>query len=565
MNTLQENSLDRPFVFEARMLHQIGAPPTEAVSKVARLSERRDTPRHQLTPKIALFLALISLATGLLAVDQQQCHAAYQQQEAKDAIAKALAQKQRLREDQLRHAKEQLNLGSLAAEKGQHADAVTSYRQGLAGLELLTSPGDEAIASDMADAYLGLGESLIHLGNSADAETCLQKTIALRRQLMSTHLGNVKLKQSLGKALYDLERLHQNSGRFADAEAQLREVIRLRDEVYQAAPENAEYAQDLAQSLEDLGVQLSSRRKYHDAELVVRQALTICEGFAARFGSAPEFRSLLGDLYVKFAGLQIQQKQSAEGDSAAHRAITIAERLLAGSPNEPQFAALLGNALSRYGDVQMDRDVAGALESYDRAIQVLESAFEKTPTHAALREALGHAFEQRAAAKMWQNRLSDAQADWRRAVALAPENTRPAQLARWGMLLARAGFVIEATLAIEPLIGAHSTGETLYLAARIFSRIAVATNDDDADYSARALELLQQAIDKGYRDFELMKFDEEFAPLRERGEYRKLIAEWERKQLSGQARAASDSVHIDDSRRGRIGGQQRNSPTTNDF
>jgi tetratricopeptide (TPR) repeat protein len=474
-----------------------------------------------------LFAALISLAIGTIAVDEQRRYAAYQQKLAtEEATAAAFAKQQRIRDISLQMAREQLKLGSVAADKGQHADAVAIYQEALAQLEALmvNSSADESISGDLAGGYLNLGISLGFLDKSSEACPYFQEAINLHRHAIAIQTANIARKRSLSLTLNKLSQTHYGLGHFADAEVEMRESIRIREDICRAVPENTEHALDLVAGLADLGTQLTSRLRYHDAELAYRRALTECESLAARSVDKPEVQICLGELYVNFAGLQVRQKQWADADALCRKAISIAGQLKASSVDSPRAIAVIGNALSRYGDVQLDRDLAGALEYYDRAIQTLEPAFEKTPSDAGLREAFGHALEQRAAAKMWLNRLGDAQADWRAAAAIEPEKTRPAQLARWGMLLARAGFVTDAIYAIDPLLGPHATAETIYQAARIYARISVVTHDDDDDYSGRALELLRLAEDKGYRDIELLNNDEELAPLRERREFKKLVA-----------------------------------------
>jgi hypothetical protein len=46
-------------------------------------------------------------------------------------------------------------------------------------------------------------------------------------------------------------------------------------------------------------------------------------------------------------------------------------------------------------------------------------------------------------------------------------------------------------------------------------------------YAARALDLLRQAVARGYKDAALMKKDPDLDPLRQRDDYRKLLAEVE--------------------------------------
>ena len=53
--------------------------------------------------------------------------------------------------------------------------------------------------------------------------------------------------------------------------------------------------------------------------------------------------------------------------------------------------------------------------------------------------------------------------------------------------------------------------------------------DDKQDYPERAIALLQKAIKAGYADFANMKKDTDLDPLREREDFKKLLAELEKK------------------------------------
>ncbi len=49
-------------------------------------------------------------------------------------------------------------------------------------------------------------------------------------------------------------------------------------------------------------------------------------------------------------------------------------------------------------------------------------------------------------------------------------------------------------------------------------------------FDARAVELLRQAVAKGYKDIEHLKKDDDLKPLREREDYKKLVKDLEEKK-----------------------------------
>jgi hypothetical protein len=74
------------------------------------------------------------------------------------------------------------------------------------------------------------------------------------------------------------------------------------------------------------------------------------------------------------------------------------------------------------------------------------------------------------------------------------------------------------------------TSDVLYVVARVFA-VASATVKDNTTlkerYANRALDLLRQAVQKGYKDVAHMKKDTDLDPLRQRADFQQLIRELE--------------------------------------
>jgi tetratricopeptide (TPR) repeat protein len=71
---------------------------------------------------------------------------------------------------------------------------------------------------------------------------------------------------------------------------------------------------------------------------------------------------------------------------------------------------------------------------------------------------------------------------------------------------------------------------TLYDSCCIFSLASAATKDDTKlsdQYATRALELLREAVAKGYKKIAHMKQDKDLDPLRSRDDFQKLLAQLE--------------------------------------
>src|SRR5947209_515939 len=65
--------------------------------------------------------------------------------------------------------------------------------------------------------------------------------------------------------------------------------------------------------------------------------------------------------------------------------------------------------------------------------------------------------------------------------------------------------------------------------ARVYAIASGKSNDKKPEYADRALELLHKAVNAGYNDASHMRKDPVLDPLREREDFKKLIAKLEKK------------------------------------
>lgn len=133
-------------------------------------------------------------------------------------------------------------------------------------------------------------------------------------------------------------------------------------------------------------------------------------------------------------------------------------------------------------------------------------------------------------------RYADAVKDWDRAIASDDEKLAEFRLKR-ADALARSGeharATAEAELLAEP---ANALKEVVYDAACIYSlsSAGVSSNAQLAErYAARAVELLRRASQKGFRDVKHIEKDSDLDSLRQREDFKKLLAELQSKGSAG--------------------------------
>jgi tetratricopeptide (TPR) repeat protein len=180
-----------------------------------------------------------------------------------------------------------------------------------------------------------------------------------------------------------------------------------------------------------------------------------------------------------------------------------------------------------------------AVGDYDRAIRLLREAQTVTGSRQYTIADLEAAFRGRARALDWLGRHTEALADWKSALGYAKTRNAPANelLAAKAMTLAKLGRRAEA----EPLISQVAAapvdeGEAFFVAATAAALLAGADADSverQEKAQAQGTELLRRAHEAGLFRIKYwanrLKSDRDLASLRDRADYRQLVAELEKK------------------------------------
>ena len=176
---------------------------------------------------------------------------------------------------------------------------------------------------------------------------------------------------------------------------------------------------------------------------------------------------------------------------------------------------------------------ADAPDWYARAIATLEPDVAQETRLVKARMFLRNSHWGRADTLGKLNRHGEALPDWDRAVELSPPPQRPnVQMGR-AMGLVRAGEIVRAAEAADELLATPRLPPgIIYDGACLFALAAAGVQDDAAlreRHAVRAVELLAQAQAQGYfrqaGQVEHLKKDDDLTTLRERDDFRKLLAE----------------------------------------
>ncbi len=425
------------------------------------------------------------------------------------------------------------NRGAILHRLERHAEAEAECRRGIALLEGLVAdyPAIPRYRGNLAALYHNLGNDLERLGKRPEAEAEFRKAVAANERLAAEFPGVVVHREFLGNNHRALGALLRDMGKFAEAEAEYRHALAVREKLVADSPATPAYRRALATIHEDLGHLLSRMGRKSEAEAEHRQALALRQKLAADFPAAPEYRAGVGRSYNDLGLVLANLGRRAEAEAEHRRGLAVQERLVADHPGVPEYRISLGGSQCNIGKVlRSDRRPEQALEWYARAIATLEAVRREVPSNATAREFLSNSYGGRAQTLASLRRYAESTADWDKAIELTPER-RPSRMGR-ALSRVMAGQV-EAALREADELAKDADANTLYNAACVYA-LAAARGAPSAgprapeSYAARAVEFLRQAVAKGYKDVGHMKADDDLAALRDRDDFRALLAELEK-------------------------------------
>jgi serine/threonine-protein kinase len=428
------------------------------------------------------------------------------------------------------------NLGSLLAGLGKRS-AEAEHRQALALEAQLAAdfPTVPEYRRRLAASHNNLGTLLADLGKRAEAEAEYRQALAFLAQLAADFPSVPEYRQDLARSHANLGLLLVDLGKRAEAEAEYRQALALRAQLVTAFPGVPVYRAGLASSHGNLGNLLADLGKRAEAEAEYRRALALSAQLAADFPTMPQHREGLATDHANLGLLLADLGKRAEAEAEYRRALALRAQLAADFPTVPDYAVGLGSSYCNWGNLLRVRgESAVALEWYAKARAVLEPVLDKEPRWVRARLFLRHVHMGRALSLDHLGRYAEAVADWDQALSLNDEKSGDGWLRlQRSVALARAGQRSQATTAVEALLQPVSADNaTLYDAACVYALAAGQAGKDATPntssllaerYATRAMVLLRQAVQKGYKDAAHMKKDSDLDSLRPRADFRKLL------------------------------------------
>jgi serine/threonine-protein kinase len=476
---------------------------------------------------------------------------------------------------QLERGRSFLHLAWITMELGDKEAAVRHYQQGLAIFAALVRehPGNPLHRVWLARGSNDLGVLYRQVGKQDEAERLFREAIAVQEALARDWPKEPAARFDLAKHRGNLGIFYRDLGRRDQAEQQLRVAVDLFQALVREYPRWAEYQACLAHAYNNLGLLCSVQQQPKEMERLFREALALHKALAEDHPQVPSYRDglaltyrELGDVYAATGRPQEAERsygealffqkvllhdhpallayrvnlattwdtlarflqdrgRPKEAAEAFQEVVKLSEALRRDYPADRQHALDLGGAQCNLGWLlSKANSPAEGLAWFSRAIATLGEWLVREPRQATSRQFLRNAHWGRADALTRLGRHAEAVQDWDRAIELDTGPDRKELRLQRALSLARSKDPSRATGEADELARAPGAGaSTCYDLACVFALSAAVDGSQAEAFAARAVDLLRQAIARGYKDVAHLKQDTDLDALRTRDDFQELL------------------------------------------
>ncbi len=513
-------------------------------------------------------LAMQAVDEMLTEVGEEQLASEPRMEEKRKALlAKALALYQQFLaqkgEDarvRLQTAQAHRRMADILRLLGQHDTARQAYQEAAVMLERLhfESPGDARYRRQMAYCHNMRGEALRAVGHHEEAETAYQQAESVLTSLAAEDDDDASSRQELARTLYNRGILQRQTQRSTEAESQFRQAVTLLAELINRDPETPTLQQHLARSYLNLGTVIPSQERYADAKEADDEAIEILVALSVRFPDNPDYRHELGVAYNNLGNLFVRTNRLTEARTAFSQSLEGFQELARDFPKVPTYRQELANSFNSLGSVRSyDKDYVGAAAAWEQAAELLEGLVSEHSDVAAYKGDLGmvlgnlglayHSRAQWPQARAYFDQSIDS---LKQVLADHPDEAFYRQLLRDNYQnLAEVLLSLHDHAGAAEVAGALAEvfpqdGRDRYLAACFLARCANEAHHKNQPgqqdvvsppYVEEAVAMLQQAVERGFRDAQQVDKDSAEVLL-------SLAARPDFQQVVDQIRSASQQI-----------------------
>ncbi len=438
---------------------------------------------------------------------------------------------------QVERGKAYLQLGEYTQRFGTREDAIGPYQQALAIFAALARDHPEVAEyrALLARSHLKLGFMDRGTGKRARAEEAYRQALALQKALVAADPLSAEYRYDLAVTYGYLAVLYQEtrlSEKATEAEKAYQKAVVLGQSLIHDYPLDPKYQQILASSYTNLGLIYLDTKRLRKAEQVLREALALRRELVKADPQRPDHQRYLAITCQNLAELYQKTGRSREAEQAYQEGLECLEVLVREHPLVLDYATDLGEFQGFLGDIVPNLDKR--LEWYGKSVQTLEAVLQREANHARARQFLCHTYGRQVAVLKKLNRQDEALHALNRLLQLFPQNKkrdhwRLERAKTLAKLKRHTDAVAEAQQLLSELPGIDAGG--LVGCAGVYALAYAAAGADEPgqaeQYAAQSLEMLRRAGARGFQDTAVLKTDGDFAAMRQRSDFQKLLVEIE--------------------------------------
>jgi tetratricopeptide (TPR) repeat protein len=387
------------------------------------------------------------------------------------------------------------------------------YRAALAIRKQLVKefPKVPGYRNDLGASHSNLAGLLRNTDRLQEAEAEYGVTLHLQKQLVKEFPNVPVYRQELAAAHHNLGALLQATRRPREAETEFRAALAIRKRLVKDSPKEPAHRRLLAATHTGLGIVFATTRRPREAKIEFRAALDLGEQLAAGFPTVPEYRRELAGSHNNLGRLLAATDRPKEAETEFRAALDLGKQLAADFAAVPDYQNALAGTMVDLAEVlyRARKDFQAARQLLEEALPHHRAALEANPQHPEYRQfyCKNRLLLTLTLLALGDHRAASATAEQRAEAAVDP--------------------VHDTFDAVRNLVGRGGS---------ILSCTELAEKDDNLDeaqrqklvqqYGDRAMKLLRQAVQNGFKDVQLLKGAP--APFRSRADFQELVAELEK-------------------------------------
>jgi eukaryotic-like serine/threonine-protein kinase len=400
-------------------------------------------------------------------------------------------------------------MGNLLFRSGKTDDALAAFRLARADQEALAAApnASKAVHLQLAETISRIAFLLLYHNRVELGETEYRAGLAIRHRLADQYAGDASARIGLASGIEGLALALLYTDKLAEADAHFRTARTIYRELVDSNPAVTEFRLSLARCSSFFAWLLMRTGGLADAEQLLHEAIAIDSEVVLEQGELSAYRMNLATARDLLSAVLLDLGRAGAAEAECRASVEMMEKMISAMPQAMTFRNRLPHALFNLGDaIRAQGRAAEAGAIYERAFALTDPPARENPADPEYVSKLVASLWRRGLVRRDQGDLTGSAADLRRAVALGN------------------GLPPRNTVYFLERVSAHAVLSSL--ACRAGSGVEQAEATSHADL---AMRYLTQAVAVGYGNANHLCVESAFDPLRNRPDFKKLVAELEKK------------------------------------